>query len=53
MVIVIELMLYSGDISWRCTNKKCKGRLRTDSGNGRTMVESRYHNFGLESEIKS
>ena len=23
--------LKCGDISWRCTNKKCKGRLRTDS----------------------
>ena len=47
MVIVIELRLYSGDISWRCLNKKYKGPLRTDTGNGRSMVESRYHNFGL------
>ena len=39
----------SGDISWRCTNKKCKGRFRADSANGRTMVESRYHKFGLDS----
>ena len=26
-----DVVLKSGDISWRCTNKKCKGRLRTDS----------------------
>ena len=49
----IDAVLHSSDISWRCTNKKCKGRLRTDSGNGRTMVESRYHNSGLDSEIQS
>ena len=27
----IDGVLKCGDISWRCTNKKCKGRLRTDS----------------------
>ena len=47
----IDAVLKSGDISWRCTNKKCKGRLRKDNANGRTMVESRYHNFGLDSGI--
>ena len=54
MVIFIELMLYSDDISWKCTVRlrKSKCRLRTDSGNERTMVESRYHNFSLDSEIQ-
>ena len=37
MVIVIELMLYSD----------------FQLANGRTVVESRYHNFGLDSEIQS
>ena len=27
----IDGVLKCGDISWRCINKKCKGRLRTDS----------------------
>ena len=27
----IDGVLKCGDISWWCTNKKCKGRLRTDS----------------------
>ena len=27
----IDGVLKCGDISWRCTNKKCKDRLRTDS----------------------
>ena len=27
----VDNVLKSGDISWRCTNKKCKGRVRTDS----------------------
>ena len=27
----LDGVLKCGDISWRCTNKKCKGRLRTDS----------------------
>ena len=29
----IDAVLKSGDIYLRCTNKKCKGRLRTDSAN--------------------
>ena len=35
----IDAVLKSCDISWRCTIQKCKGRLRTDNANGRTMVE--------------
>lgn len=31
----IDSTLTDGSISWRCTNKKCKGRLKTDS----TMTE--------------
>ena len=27
----VDSTLVDGYISWRCTNKKCKGRLRTDS----------------------
>ena len=27
----VDNVLKSGDISWRCTNKNCKGRVRTDS----------------------
>ena len=27
---IFDVVLKSGDISWRCINKKCKGRLRTD-----------------------
>ena len=26
-----DTVLKCGDISWQCTNKKCKGRVRTDS----------------------
>ena len=37
MVIVIELMLHSD----------------FQLAKGRTVVESRYHNFGLDSEIQS
>ena len=40
----IDGVLKCGDISWRCTNRKCKGRLRTiqSLANGSTIVEIRY-----------
>ena len=43
MVIVIELML----------NKNWQQTLNSTLANGRTKVESRYHNFGLDREIQS
>ena len=43
MVIVIEVML----------NKNRQQTLNLTLANGRTMVESRYQNFGLDSEIQS
>ena len=33
-----------GDISWRCTNKKCKGRLRTDSAKSTMNAINLEHN---------
>ena len=42
-----DVVLKSRDISWRCTNKKCKGRLRTDSASTtlvpNNMVQTRKH----------
>ena len=51
-VIVIELMLYSkagiflGSVREQQT-------LNSTLANGITMFESRYHNFGLDSDIQS
>ena len=51
----IDSVLKCGDIPWRCTNKKCKGRLRTDSAmstmNGRShlptfkIIRTELHKF--------
>ena len=50
----IEGVLKCGDISWGCTNKKCKGRLRTIQrlANGSTIVESRYLFYGFDNVIR-
>ena len=50
----IDGVLKCGDISWRCTNKKCKGRLRKIQclTNGSTIVESRYLFYGFDNEIR-
>ena len=48
----IDVVLKIGDISWRCTNKKCKGRLRTDSVNNiaittLVLIARYYHSIML------
>ena len=40
----IDGVLKCGDISWRCTNKKCKGRLRTDSAMSTLNAINLEHN---------
>ena len=40
----IDGNLKCGDISWRCTNKKCKGRLRTDSAMSTMNATNLEHN---------
>ena len=40
----IDGVLECGDISWRCTNKKCKGRLRTDSAMSTMNAINLEHN---------
>ena len=40
----IDGVLKCGDISWRCTNKKCKGRLRTDSAMSTMNAINLEHN---------
>ena len=52
MVIVIELMLYS-DFHIPIGEQGAQQTLNSKLANGRTVVESRYHNFGLDSEIQS
>ena len=49
MVIVIELMLYSDSP----LESRGEQSLNSTLANGRTVDESRYHNFGLDSEIQS
>ena len=39
----IDVVLKSDDISWRCTNKKCKGRLRTDSASTTLVLINKEH----------
>ena len=48
----IDVVLKSGDISWRCTNKKCKGRLRTDSAST-TLVPINMKHFHDSDEKKT
>ena len=52
MVIGIELMLYS-DFHLPVGGNRGQQTLNSTLANGRTVVESRYHNFGLDSEIQS
>ena len=40
----IDSVLKCGDISWRCTNKKCKGRLITDSAMSTMNAINLEHN---------
>ena len=40
----IDGVLKCGDISWRCTNKKCKDRLRTDSAMSTMNAINLEHN---------
>ena len=40
----IDGVLKWGDISWRCTNKKCKGRLKTDSAMSTMNTINLEHN---------
>ena len=40
----IDGVLKCGDISWRCTNKKCKGCLRTDSAMSTMNAINLEHN---------
>ena len=40
----IDGVLKCGDLSWRCTNKKCKGRLRTDSAMSTMNAINLEHN---------
>ena len=47
----IDGVLKCGDISWRCTNKKCKGRLRTDSAMS-TMNAINLEHFHEQDEKK-
>ena len=35
----IDGVLKCGDISWRCTNKKCKGRLRIDNERNKPRIQ--------------
>ena len=44
-------VLKCGDISWRCTNRKCKGRLRTDSAMSTMKAINLEHNHEQD-EIK-
>ena len=45
----IDGVLKCGDISWRCTNKKCKGRLRTDSAMSTMNVINLEYNLKMRS----
>ena len=58
----IDGALKCGDISWRCTNKKCKGRLRTESAmstmnaidleNNNEQDEKKVRRQQLRSQVK-
>ena len=41
------LLLKSSDISWRCTNKSCKARLRTDSAIGTIIPINLSHSHNI------
>ena len=40
-------MLKSSDISWRCTNRSCKARLRSDSAIG-TIIPIKSHSHDVD-----
>ena len=40
----IDGVLNCGEKSWRCTNKKCKGRLRSDSAVSKMKAINLEHN---------
>ena len=48
----IDGVLKCGDISWRCTNKKCKGRLRTDSAMSTVNAIKKLKDSNCDLEIR-
>ena len=48
----IDSVLKCGDISWRCTNKKCKGGLRTDSAMSTMNAINKEHNHEQDEKKK-
>ena len=47
----IDGVLKCRDISWRCTNKKCKGRLRTDSAMSTINAINLEHNHEQDEKM--
>ena len=48
----IDGVLKCGEISWRCTNKKCKGRLRTDIAMSTMKAINLEHNHKQDEKKK-